>query len=130
MGPGSPLRWRRPERRWLGPNDAPTCGCTKRSLVRLACFRPVIYRERCNFSVSRRERRRASDHFLGLVVGLAVTPQGRRLGAGIKLFQPGRDLGVLALEQAVAGKVPRTPRSRPGWKSLMPAPSRRPCGVT
>src|SRR5262249_58670218 len=48
---------------------------------------------------------RASDHLLGLVVGLAVTPQGRRLGAGVKLFQPGRDLGVLALEQAVAGKI-------------------------
>src|SRR5262245_34114706 len=48
---------------------------------------------------------RASDHLLGLVVGLAVTPQGRRLGAGIKLFQSGRDLGVLALEQAIAGKV-------------------------
>src|SRR5215831_10592767 len=49
--------------------------------------------------------RRASDHLLGLVVGLAVTPQRRRLGAGIKLFQSGRDLGVLALEQAVAGKI-------------------------
>src|SRR5262249_18320601 len=48
---------------------------------------------------------RASDHLLGLVVGLAVTPQDRRLGAGIKLFQSGRDLGVLALEQAVASKV-------------------------
>src|SRR5262245_12490221 len=69
------------------------------------CFLPVIYRKRCNFSVSRRKRGRASDHLLGLVVGLAVTPQGRRLGAGIKLCQPGGDLGVLALEQAVAGKV-------------------------
>src|SRR5262245_2167688 len=52
-----------------------------------------------------RAARRASDHLLGLVVGLAVTPQRGRLGAGIKLFQSGRDLGVLALEQAVAGKI-------------------------
>src|SRR5262245_2544576 len=50
-------------------------------------------------------RGRGSDHLLGLVVGLAVTPQGGRLGAGVKLFQAGRDLGVLALEQAVAGKI-------------------------
>src|SRR5262249_40371983 len=34
----------------------PTCGCGKRSLVLLACFRPVIYREHCNFSVSRCKR--------------------------------------------------------------------------
>src|SRR5215510_7430979 len=30
---------------------------------------------------------RASDHLLGLVVGLAVTPQRGRLGAGVKLRQ-------------------------------------------
>src|SRR3984893_6713204 len=48
---------------------------------------------------------RASDHFLSLVVGLAVAAQRGRLGAGVKFREPGRYLGVLALEQAVAGKV-------------------------
>src|ERR1700758_5325739 len=47
---------------------------------------------------------RASDHLFGLVVGLAVAAQRGRLGAGVKFREPGRDLGVLALEQAVAGK--------------------------
>src|ERR1700723_525950 len=46
-----------------------------------------------------------SDHFLGLVVGLAVAAQGARLGSGIKLLDAGRDLGVLALEQRIAGKI-------------------------
>src|ERR1700688_2725006 len=46
-----------------------------------------------------------SDDFLGLVVGLAVAAQRCRLGAGIKLFESGRDLGVLALEQGIAGKI-------------------------
>src|SRR5205814_8351228 len=46
-----------------------------------------------------------SNHFLGLVVGLAVAPQGRRAGAGVVLLQSRGDLGVLALEQTVAGKV-------------------------
>ena len=45
------------------------------------------------------------NHFLGLVVGLAVAPQGRRPGAGIELVDAGRDLGVLALEQRIAGEV-------------------------
>src|SRR5262249_57826610 len=67
--------------------------------------RPVIYKKRCNSSVSRAIARSSSDHLVGLVVGLAVTPQGRRLGAGVKLRQAGCDLGVLAFEQAVAGKV-------------------------
>src|SRR6266849_10900366 len=48
---------------------------------------------------------RSSDHLFGLVVGLAVAAQRGRLGAGVKFGEPGRDLGVLALEQAVAGKV-------------------------
>jgi hypothetical protein len=37
-------------------NEKSTCGCRKRSLVRLACFRPVIYRECCNPNVSSRQR--------------------------------------------------------------------------
>src|SRR3984957_13104536 len=49
--------------------------------------------------------RPSSDEFLGLVVGLAVAAQRCGLGAGIKLFEPGRDLGVLALEQRIAGKI-------------------------
>src|SRR5262249_10438679 len=36
--------------RWV--SEQPTCGCEKRSLVRLACFRPVLYRERRNSHVS------------------------------------------------------------------------------
>src|SRR5215468_603846 len=36
--------------------EEPTCGCGKRSLVRLACFRPVIYREPRNFNVLSRKR--------------------------------------------------------------------------
>src|SRR5262249_36813194 len=48
---------------------------------------------------------RTSDHLLGLVVGLAVATQRGRLGAGVKFGEAGRDLGVLALEQAVAGKI-------------------------
>src|SRR5262245_60856111 len=47
----------------------------------------------------------ASNYFLGLVVSLAVTAQRGRLGAGVKLRQTGRDLGVFLLEQAVAGEV-------------------------
>src|ERR1700730_15058649 len=47
----------------------------------------------------------ASDHLLGLVVGLAVAAQRRRLGAVVKFREPGRALGVPALEQAVARKV-------------------------
>src|SRR5262249_35714681 len=78
----------------------------KRSHVK---SQPVAARKRrwLRLPVSGRaqSRDRASDHLLGLVVGLAVTPQRRRLGAGVKLFQAGRDLGVLALEQAVAGKI-------------------------
>src|SRR5262249_18751065 len=50
-------------------------------------------------------RNSASNHLIGLVVGLAVTAQRGGLGAGIKLFQSGGDLGVLPLEQAVAGKI-------------------------
>src|SRR5262249_57997623 len=50
-------------------------------------------------------RNAASNHFFGLVVGLAVTAQRGGLGAGIKLFQSGGGLGVLPLEQAVAGKI-------------------------
>src|ERR1700736_2184288 len=46
-----------------------------------------------------------SNHLLGLVVGLAVAAQGRRPGAGVELREAGRDLGVLALEQAVAGEI-------------------------
>src|SRR5215813_12734758 len=34
----------------------PTCGCMKRPSARFPCFRPVIYRERCNSSVSRCKR--------------------------------------------------------------------------
>src|SRR5215813_3838448 len=38
--------------------EEPTCGCGKRSLVRLACFRPVLYREPRNFNVSNGQRGR------------------------------------------------------------------------
>src|SRR5438067_4818171 len=47
----------------------------------------------------------ASNDFLRLVVGLAVTPHRGRPRAGIELLQTGGDLGVLALEQAVTGKI-------------------------
>src|SRR5215831_5107266 len=47
----------------------------------------------------------SSDNFFRLVVGLAVAAQRRGFGAGVELLQAGRDLGVLALEQAVAGKI-------------------------
>jgi hypothetical protein len=36
-------------------NERPTCSCGKRPPVRLACFRPVLYRERCNSNVSSRQ---------------------------------------------------------------------------
>src|SRR5262245_14285554 len=42
-----------------GSRKEPTCGCGKRSLVRLACFRPVIYRERRNFNVPSHKARSA-----------------------------------------------------------------------
>src|SRR5690348_2130048 len=48
---------------------------------------------------------KSSKHFLGLVVGLAVAPQGRRSGAGVMALESRGDLGVLALEQTVAGKI-------------------------
>src|SRR5215472_13951286 len=51
------------------------------------------------------DTRDQSNHFLGLVIGLAVTAQGCRLGAGIMLLESRRDLGVLALEQTVPGKI-------------------------
>src|SRR5262245_18060962 len=38
--------------------EEPTCGCGKRSLVRLACFRPVLYREPRNFNGSNGQRGR------------------------------------------------------------------------
>jgi hypothetical protein len=38
----------------IGWRGGPTCGCTKRALVHLPCYRPVLYREPCNFNVSRR----------------------------------------------------------------------------
>jgi hypothetical protein len=41
-------------RRWLGPSEGPTCGCTKRLPGWLPCFRPVIYRDLCNSNVSSR----------------------------------------------------------------------------
>src|SRR5580704_8083382 len=46
-----------------------------------------------------------SDDFLGLVVGLAIAAQGRRPGAGVERVEARRDLGVLALEQRIAGKI-------------------------
>src|SRR5262245_55498192 len=46
-----------------------------------------------------------SDDLFGLVVGLAVAAQRGGPGARAELLQPRRDLGVLALEQAVAGKI-------------------------
>src|ERR1700676_346244 len=46
-----------------------------------------------------------SDDFFGLVVGLAVAAQRRGLGTGIKLLEAGCDLGVLAFEQGIAGKI-------------------------
>src|SRR5262249_31032401 len=59
--------------------EEPTCGCGKRSLVRLACFRPVIYREPRNFNVSGGSRalRRAS---LGGVASRAVRCHGGAQG--------------------------------------------------
>src|SRR5262245_358388 len=50
-------------------------------------------------------RARASDHFLGLVVGFAVTAQGGGFGAGVQFRQAWRDFRVLLLEEAVAGKI-------------------------
>src|SRR5262249_47225176 len=50
-------------------------------------------------------RNAASNHLFSLVVGLAVTAQRGGLGAGLKLCKSGGDLGVLPLEQAVAGKI-------------------------
>jgi Tripartite tricarboxylate transporter family receptor len=49
--------------------------------------------------------RTQSNYFLRLVVGLAVAPQRRGPGAGIVALKARSDLGVLALEQAVAVKV-------------------------
>src|ERR1700730_2500272 len=51
------------------------------------------------------EGRERSNHLLRLVVGLAVTAQCSGAGAGVELLQTGGDLGVLALEQAVTGKI-------------------------
>src|SRR5215467_14989304 len=45
------------------------------------------------------------DDLLRLVVGLAVTTQRGWLRSGIERLQARRDLGVLALEQAVSGEV-------------------------
>src|SRR5580698_4649551 len=46
-----------------------------------------------------------SNNFFGLVVGLAVTAQRCRPGAGIKLVEAGRDLGVFTLEQRIPVEV-------------------------
>src|SRR5580704_10437852 len=46
-----------------------------------------------------------SDDFLGFIVGFAIAAERGGLGAGIVFFQAGRDLGVLALEQRVAGEI-------------------------
>src|SRR5262245_52701645 len=46
-----------------------------------------------------------SNHLVGLVVGLAVAAQRGGPGAGVKPLQAWRDLGVLALEQAVAYEI-------------------------
>src|ERR1700738_257925 len=51
------------------------------------------------------EVRERSNHLLCLVVGFAVTAQRSGAGAGVELLQTGGDLGVLALEQAVSGKI-------------------------
>ena len=57
LGPGSPPASRASAGTTIfHKNEKPTCGCGKRSLVRLACFRPVIYRERRNSNVLRRQR--------------------------------------------------------------------------
>src|ERR1700746_474497 len=50
MGPGS--RCARPGRRWLGPSEGPTCGCTKWRPAQFHCFRIVIYNGFCNRNVS------------------------------------------------------------------------------
>src|SRR5262249_35652360 len=46
------FRGRRPGRQELAPREAPTYGCTKSRPEQFPCFRPVIYRERCNSNVS------------------------------------------------------------------------------
>ena len=45
----------------------------------------------------------ALDNLLGLVVGLAVAAQRGGPGAGIKLLQARRDLGVLARDGGLTG---------------------------
>src|SRR5262245_17061487 len=47
----------------------------------------------------------ALNHLFGLVVGLAIAAQRGGPGSGIQPLQAWRDLGVLAFEQAVAGKI-------------------------
>src|SRR5262245_55454762 len=46
-----------------------------------------------------------SDHFVGLVIGLAIAAQGGRFGAGIQLGDARRDLGILAFEQRVPRQI-------------------------
>jgi hypothetical protein len=38
----------------IGWRGGPTSSCSKRTRAHLPCFRPVLYRDRCNFNVSRR----------------------------------------------------------------------------
>jgi hypothetical protein len=38
----------------IGWRGGPTCSCSKRARAHLPCFRPVLYRDKCNFNVSRR----------------------------------------------------------------------------
>src|SRR5208282_262876 len=49
--------------------------------------------------------RGASDHLFGLVVRLSVATHRGRFRAGVELLDPRSDLGVFALEQAVALEI-------------------------
>src|SRR5580704_13980487 len=49
--------------------------------------------------------RSSSNEFLGLVVVLAVAAQRCGFCAGIKLLEPGGDLGILALEQRITDEI-------------------------
>jgi hypothetical protein len=62
--------------RAAAPGRRTTCGCGKRSPVRLPCFRPVLYRERRNSDVSSGQR--AGGHEAGRQDGDDNSPRRRR----------------------------------------------------
>jgi hypothetical protein len=70
----------------FGPRGGPTWGCTKSPPVRLPCFRPVIYRERCNFNVSsgrRAGRRPSASRSVALYFPVTCRSGGAAFGAAV-----------------------------------------------